>query len=549
MLVTRPVEVLPEVGRVAAGGGVGTARVSVLIVTWNRREFVSTVLRQLSRQTYPSDLLDVIVIDNAGTDGTLEHLIASFNPERVVDNPTARAHEPKFQPPRARASDAGNTLGFASLSVVRNSDNHGGCGGFNTGFAFVEQCSVRRPDYLWLVDDDAELDDRTLEHLSRVMSADGSIGLVGSRTVDIRDRSRTIETTIYYDTQHGVMRDDAPEHHPRHVEHVRWAQRVGGTRGDNHYTGQMDVDVVSACSMLARWDAVVGGVGFWDARYFIYCDDADWCLRFAKAGWRVVLSLDAVVFHTPWNLKLTPARIYYANRNRIWMAQKALPAERLKPVIRRTLLSILKDALRACWMRRTFHAGIILDTARDAVIGRAGKTGSDGPPAEPVVDALVRLGGLERGATIGVMCSQPESLKWMGDLRAHVESACAQRGRNVSGVRWLAIVRNDVPGDVPAGSVVYGGRWASRLKKQVRLMIERPTLCVVFEQTNDLPILSPLGPGHNVHIDLKKPTMAQVERDGWAQRGRFMARWMVEAVRCMWFAQRIKPFVRAGKYG
>ena len=59
----------------------------------------------------------------------------------------------------------------------------------------------------------------------------------------------------------------------------------------------------------------------WDYRYFIYCDDADWCLRFARAGFKVVCNLDAVVYHTPWFQKLTPARLYYSQRNIVWVIQ------------------------------------------------------------------------------------------------------------------------------------------------------------------------------------------------------------------------------------
>lgn len=35
--------------------------------------------------------------------------------------------------------------------------------------------------------------------------------------------------------------------------------------------------------MLAHWSGVKK-VGFWDYRYFIYCDDADWCLHSRRRG-------------------------------------------------------------------------------------------------------------------------------------------------------------------------------------------------------------------------------------------------------------------------
>jgi GT2 family glycosyltransferase len=542
------------------------ARVAAIIVTWNRKGFVTDVLNALSRQTFPIALLDVVVIDNAGTDGTFDHLLKAFSPERVVMNPTDAAERPAFRDDESHVSRAANTLGFNSLTIVRNSANLGGCGGFNTGFGYIDQQLARargaRPDWVWLVDDDIDLPSDTLEHLARTLAAGSDIGLVGSRTVDIRSRTRTIETTIYYNTESGAMQDDAPLDHPRRAEFEAWIKQVGSTKGEQPFTGIINVDVVSACSMLARWDAVGGpasavaaddstrqAVGFWDARYFIYCDDADWCLRFAKHGWRVVLALDAVVYHTPWNLKLTPARIYYANRNRIWMGQKALPPAKLRAVTRRAIWSILRDALRASLHRRAFHADIILNTARDVVINRAGKTGSDGPPAQPLTDAL-RTAGVGPDSTVAVLCSHPDSLQWLQDLQARAEQAGLGSS---AGVRWLPIVRNDVPGadaaSLPPGAIVYGPRKRSRLKKQLAMLRARPSACIVFDQTNDFPILTPFGPSHNIHIDQKNPALAQLERDGLLVRARFLGRWLRESVRCLLWASRVKPFVRTSSYG
>ncbi|MFN7021233.1 MAG: glycosyltransferase family 2 protein [Phycisphaerales bacterium] len=535
-----------------------TARVRVLIVTWNRRAYVSSLLNSLSRQTYPLGLMDVTVIDNASTDGTLDSLRETFRPETVVQNRTESAHEPAFTPD---TSDGGpNTLGFGSLTLVRNSTNVGGCGGFNTGLAYTE--AADRPeaptDLVWLVDDDADVAPDTLEQLHRAMSSSDDIGLVGSRTVNIADRRTTIETTIYYNTDTGAMQDDCPPQSPKRRAWLDWVNASGGTRGDRTYTGQIDVDVVSACSMLARWGAVVGkadptkpAVGFWDWRYFIYCDDADWCLRFGRAGWRVVLALDAVVYHTPWNLKLTPARIYYANRNKVWMGQKVLSGRQLRSVTTRAMKSILRDSLHAAWKRRLFHAHIILDTARDIAIQRTGKTGSDGPPGEPVFDALRRLGLLRADASIAALCPHADAVKWSDDLREHLRTALlalpeAQReGLALPEIR--VIVRNTVNGPLPPGAIVYGGRRASKLKKQLHIRKARPSAVVVFDQTNDLPALS-IG-GHNLHIDQKKPTVAQVERDGWIARTRFMIRWAPIAIRCLYFAATVKPYRSATRYG
>lgn len=542
-----------------------TDRVCAVIVTWNRKTLVSNVLDALSKQSYPTKLLDLVIVDNAGTDGTLDHLIASFNPERVVDNRTERAHEPAFDRPRARTWGnplASNTLGLASVTIVRNQANMGGCGGFNTGFAFVEHWFGKPgfggPDYVWLVDDDIDLPTDTLQNLVSAMRADPGIGLVGSRTCDINDRERTIETTIYFNAETGAMQDDAPMQHRRHSAHQQWLKMVGGPRGQGGeagYRGTMDVDVVSACSMLARWAAVLGdgqksqGVGFWDHRYFIYCDDADWCLRFARAGWRVVLNLDAVVYHTPWNLKLTPARIYYANRNRLWMVQKVLPTPSLRAVTAQVMRGFLFDAMHAAAHRRQFHADIILNTGLDVVNGVAGKTGSDGPPAMATIEALRQAGCLKPGAKVAVICNVRDSVRWLDALKEHVRAASATQLRDGEvAPTWLTIARNDVDDPRPdGGAIVYGKHMKSRLKKQLWLLGARPDAVVVFDQINDFPVL--FGARHTLHMDHRKVEQAQLESEGWGRRIRFAVRWLRGRQAMLRYAASVEPYASVTRYG
>src|SRR5690606_38688687 len=120
----------------------------------------------------------------ASTDGTTDRLRSGWRPDRIYENPTAAAHEPAFSlasepameqvapsaegaasakgAPRLNGHTRPQRHPFASLTIIRNSANHGGCGGFNTGLCAVDQLldvenSQRRPDYVWLVDDDIDL--------------------------------------------------------------------------------------------------------------------------------------------------------------------------------------------------------------------------------------------------------------------------------------------------------------------------------------------------------------------------------------------------------
>lgn len=535
-----------------------TARIAVVVVTWNRHADVTRAIEALSRQTYPRDLMDVVVVDNASTDGTLEHLRERFRPDAIVQNPTERAHEPAFEP--AEPGPGPNVCGFRSLTVVRNTANLGGCGGFNTGFGFIER--NLQPDFVWLADDDADFPPDALANLVRAAQSDDRIGIVGSRTVSIADRETTIETTIYFDRRVGAMCDEPPPHHPLHESHRQWVATTGGHRGKRDFAGIRDVDIVSACSLLARWSAVQK-VGYWDWRYFIYCDDADWCLRFAKAGYRVVLNLDAVVYHTPWLLKLTPARIYYSQRNAVWMLQKVLPTRELRRVTGRWMRHLLRDALRAAMHRRLFHAEIIRTTVRDIITGRAGRTGSDGPPALPLIEAFRRAGCLRPEARVALVCNHGDRggapLQWGRQVRDAIRAELARGAQpGEAEPRWIEIVRNDVeaaalaepappPEDRPPEvRIVYGGHRLSRLRRQLDLLRVPPRAVVIFDQTNDYPAVRGRW---NIHIDMKKPAAAQLERDGPLPRAVFLLRWLSTVVRAAVFTLTVRPYTSPTKYG
>ena len=552
---SRPV----EVGVNGAASPAALATVAVVLVTWNRKADVSNAIAALSKQDFPRERMHVIVVDNNSTDGTANYLTRRWRPELLVENPTERAHEPRFEPAvRLSPENEPNAGGFASFTIVHNHANMGGCGGFNTGFGYIAHAFSARygrsaPDFVWLVDDDIDLPPDALSQLVRVAGSDPTIGVVGSRTVDLNDRRRTIETTIYYDRRKGVMADEPTPDHPRYESHRKWVAEVGGTRGNGVYTGVRDVDVVSACSLLARWPAVEK-VGFWDHRYFIYCDDADWCLRFARAGYRVVLNLDAVVYHTPWNMKLTIARIFYAQRNLLWMAHKTLTPTELRRLYLRRFGSILRDSLRASVHRRLFHADIIRRTALDVVTNTGGKLTEEGPLARPVADCLRDAGALKKGRWIAVLCASPASVGWADTVRQRVrETLDPHRGDEMP--RWAYYVRNDVPdhqglhepAETRPDRIVYSGKYRSRFfRRQLPMFNRPPRAVIVFEQVNDFPAF--LGKW-NLHMDSKNLSRAQMERDGVWPKVRFLWRWGVSAFRCGLYALTVKPYTPSSRYG
>lgn len=525
------------------------ATVVAIVVTWNRRDMAMGVLRALVAQARACRRLHVVVIDNASTDGTTDQIARSFGPERIVDNTTTSALEPAFRD-RLSIAHQINTPGFASLTVVRNAHNLGGCGGFNTGFMYVKHhfTADETPDFVWLLDDDIDLPAEALSRLLHAASTDPDIALVGSRTVDLTDRKTTIESTIYFNPATGLMGPEPADSNPLAREFHEWRSLARDEQGRPIYTGLRDVDIVSACSLLARWSDALD-VGFWDDRFFIYCDDADWCLRFRARGKRVVCSLDAIVFHTPWTHKLTPQRAYYLNRNMGWMIEKNIR----RPGLRRARLAwsarLMSQAKSALLNRRLHEAHLLMASVSDSITGHGGKLKLRDTPATHTLDALHQTRALGGFGDVVLVCPNRAAKLAAESFRAHVMRELIAQGRARDLPRWVMLISQAAAtpqhgGEPPLTgpgrpeAVLYRPRRSDKLLKQLRWLRTPPRAVVVFDRACDFPLLRGR---HTLHALDNNPGSVLIERDGLWRKLALAARWATLGFRSVWQAARLRP--------
>lgn len=529
---------------VQQGGAVSSGRVQsrpsvcvvAVVVTWNRRADVERVLRRLSGMQIDRGSIHAIVVDNASDDETSDALQAAFKPERIAANDSVVGSRPSFI---VEESPAPNALGLGSLTLVRNTVNLGGCGGFNTGFAAVSEFfgasgTEEGPDFVWLLDDDIDLPTDSLQRLVRAAAVDPTIALVGSRTVDLHDRKTTIESTIYYDRTTGMMG-------PRREGHIETlAEAVEGIS---------DVDIVSACSMLVRW-AAIEGVGPWDDRFFIYCDDADWCLRIKQAGWRVVCALDAVVFHTPWTQKLTPVRGYYLHRNLLLMNSKHLEGSELRRVWLRWSWRLLRDAKSAAFNRAMTQAILTLRAIDDAVRGDGGKLAFE-PDACALQDVFT--GERARFRDVMVVAPSRDGFEAAETIRAAVSNALIAAGHSGMIPRWRVILRqgdatpshgaqppSEGHGRVPI--VEFVPTRTGKLRALASLLKRRPDAVIVINHECEFPML--FG-GCTLHVNTAEPLRVIIEPGGLRAVLRFAPAWVCTCIRTALFAVKIRRDTRS----
>jgi GT2 family glycosyltransferase len=59
-----------------------------------------------------------------------------------------------------------------------------------------------------------------------------------------------------------------------------------------------EVDVISGCALMIKGE-VIQKIGMLDTSYFMYYEEQDWCIRAARAGYRVMVAPNASIIHNP----------------------------------------------------------------------------------------------------------------------------------------------------------------------------------------------------------------------------------------------------------
>lgn len=133
----------------------------ILIVTYNRLELLKKSLD--SCFTYGNALAQIIIVDNASTDGTFEYLRALFGlNNESIEFDTEVAKFEYFK---------GGYLN-KNVHVIKLNTNTGGSGGFHTGVKFFYEKSMS--DWLWGMDDDAFIKNDAYENLVSAVEKNSS---------------------------------------------------------------------------------------------------------------------------------------------------------------------------------------------------------------------------------------------------------------------------------------------------------------------------------------------------------------------------------------
>ena len=233
--------------------------ISFLIVSWNVRELLQRAVQAILDDTRDLEI-EIVVVDNASRDGTVEMLRADFSATALGTSPNVR--------------------------VIANEENVGFTRGNNQGI------EIAQGRYLFLINPDTEIQRGATRALLEFMDAseNARVGIIAPRLYyadgslqSSRRRFPKFSTALFESTKleqwfpHNSLITD---------------YRLLNT--DDSQT--QDVDWVVGAAMFVR-RAVIEQIGGLDERFFMYSEELDFCKRAKQAGWRVVYFPDARVLH------------------------------------------------------------------------------------------------------------------------------------------------------------------------------------------------------------------------------------------------------------
>lgn len=251
-------------------------KVFVIILNYNGKNTIKTCLDSVYKSDYPN--FEVVVVDNASRDGSFE----------LAKNYFSRAH------------------------FILNEKNVGFAAGNNVAIRFALE---KFADYIFLLNNDATVEENTLSKLVATAESDEKTGILSP----------------------VVYRSDGEIWFA--AGRIKWLKMkaihefsVGTDRMvETHNCAFLRTDFVSGCAMFIKKD-VFQEIGLLDEKYFLYYEDADFCLRARRKEFKCAVVPGARVIHHERSEKNMEDKTYWLVLSGLIFFKKNAPVI-LKPWI------------------------------------------------------------------------------------------------------------------------------------------------------------------------------------------------------------------------
>ena len=243
-------------------------RVSVVTPNYNGKKFLKAFFESLNND---SELIgEVIIVDNASTDGSKEYIESS-------------------------------TFNFP-VRLIENTENVGFSPAVNQG---IERAQY---EYIFSLNNDTEVKKGSIKALVDLMSSDDNIFSLQAKMLQYNNKD---------------LIDDVGDEYNL----LAWTKKTGENHSSSEYTEVCEI--FSACAGAAMYrKSLLLELGMFDDNFFAYMEDVDLAIRSRIYGYKNLLCPNAVVYHigsATSGSRYNEFKVRLAARNNVWVVYKNLP--------------------------------------------------------------------------------------------------------------------------------------------------------------------------------------------------------------------------------
>lgn len=234
---------------------------AVILVNWNGSDDTLNCLESIYASTYQDYF--IVVVDNGSHNDQISKLKQS-----------------KFD-----------------FELIETGENLGYTGGNNKGIEYALDCKV---DYVFLLNNDTYIAPNTLQNIILAADMDKQIGISSPK--------------IFFHPARHLIWSAGAALNQRFLMGYSFGYKV---EDKGQFDQASDVDYVTGCAMLIK-SKVLREVGMLSDDYFAVCEDIDYCLRVANAGYRIRYEPSGCVWHiesASSGGSDAPQYVYYQTRN------------------------------------------------------------------------------------------------------------------------------------------------------------------------------------------------------------------------------------------
>lgn len=289
--------------------------VSVIILNFNTLTLTKLCLESLQRSKLGAYTMEIIVCDNASTDGTLEMVKKEFPDVLCIQN--------------------GGNVGFAA--------------GNNPG---IKRAKGR---YVVLLNSDTEVAPNVMKSMITFMDTHPQ---AGASTCKLLLMDGTMDPACH----RGFPTPWSSFTYFMKLEKLFPTSQLFGQyhQGYKDLTTPHEVDSISGAFFMVRHE-ILKEVGLLDEDYFMYAEDIDWAYRIKKSGWQIWFTPRATVLH-----KKKQSGRSHANRERRMKTQtffitynKLFYTKHYESVYPRWVTWLVYATLDTqLWLLKTFGVGV-----------------------------------------------------------------------------------------------------------------------------------------------------------------------------------------------